>query len=58
MVYFALIIQTLTKPKGESMIPFVAMSWFQLVFVLVILNIRKICLKLKSEFKIIHKFLA
>jgi hypothetical protein len=49
-VYFALIIQVLTKPKGEPMIHFVAMGWFHLVFVFVLLNIHEICLKLKSEF--------
>jgi Mn2+/Fe2+ NRAMP family transporter len=55
-VYFALIIQALTKPKGEPMIQFVAMGWFHLVFVLVLMNIHEICLKLKSRFRIIHKF--
>jgi hypothetical protein len=54
--YFALIIQAPTKPKGEPMIYFVAMGWFHLVFVLVLLNIPEICLELKSGFRIIHKF--
>jgi hypothetical protein len=55
-VYFVLIIQAPRKPKGEPMIQFVAMHWFHLVFVLVLLNIHEICLKLKSGFRIIHKF--
>jgi hypothetical protein len=38
------------------MIPFVAMGWIHLVTVLVLLNIHEICLKLKSGFRIIHKF--
>jgi hypothetical protein len=46
----------LTKPKGEPMIPFVAMGWIHLVTVLFLLNIHEICLKLKSGFRIIHKF--
>jgi hypothetical protein len=37
------------------MIPHVAMGWIHLMFVLVLLNIHKICLKLKSGFRIIHK---
>jgi hypothetical protein len=49
-VCFALIIQVPTKSKGEPIIPFVAMCWIHLMFVLV-----KIFLKLKSEFRIIHK---
>jgi hypothetical protein len=55
-VYFALIIKALIKSKGEPMIPLVAMGWIQLVFVLVVLNIHEICLKLKTGFRIIHKF--
>jgi hypothetical protein len=54
-VYFALITEALTKPMCEPMIHFVAMGWFHLVFVLVLLNILEICLKLKSGFRIIHK---
>jgi hypothetical protein len=54
-MYFAQIIQAPTKPKGEPVILFVAMGWFHLVFVLVLLNIHEICLKLKSRFRIIHK---
>jgi hypothetical protein len=38
------------------MFPLVAMGWIHLVFVLVLLNIHEICLKLKSGFRIIHKF--
>jgi hypothetical protein len=39
------------------MIPLVAMAWIHLVFfVLVLMNIHEICLKLKSGFRIIHKF--
>jgi hypothetical protein len=55
-IYFELIIQVPTKPKGEPMIHFVEMGWFHLVFVLVLLNIHEICLKLKSGFRIICKF--
>jgi hypothetical protein len=55
-VYFELIFQASTNPKGEFMITLVAMGWFHLVFVLVLLNIHKICLKLKSRLRIIHKF--
>jgi hypothetical protein len=51
-----LIIQAPTKPRGESMFSLVAMVWIHLVFVLVLLNIHEICLKLKSRFRIIHKF--
>jgi hypothetical protein len=51
-----LIIQEPTKHKGEPMIPFVTMGLFHLVFVLVLLNIHEIYLKLKSGFRIIHKF--
>jgi hypothetical protein len=57
-VYFLQIIQAPTKPKGEPMTPFVAMGWFHMVFVLVLMNIHEICLKLKSGFRIIHKSLA
>jgi hypothetical protein len=32
------------------------MDWIHLVFVLVIPNIHEICFKLKSGFRIIHKF--
>jgi hypothetical protein len=38
------------------MIPLVVMGWIHLVFVLVLMNIHEICLKLKSGFRIIHKF--
>jgi hypothetical protein len=38
------------------MIPLVEISWINLVFVLVLLNIHEICLKLKYGFRIIHKF--
>jgi hypothetical protein len=38
------------------MILLVAMDWIHLMFVLVLLNIHEICLKLKSGFRIIHKF--
>jgi hypothetical protein len=38
------------------MIHFVAMGWFHMVFVLVLLNIYEICLQLKCRFRIIHKF--
>jgi hypothetical protein len=38
------------------MIHFVTIGWFHLVFVLVLMHIYKIFLKLKSEFRIIHKF--
>jgi hypothetical protein len=38
------------------MISLVEMGWIHLVFVLVLLNIYEICLKLKYEFRIIHKF--
>jgi hypothetical protein len=38
------------------MIPLVAIGWIHLMFVLVLLNIHEICLKLKSGFRIIHKF--
>jgi hypothetical protein len=38
------------------MIPPVAMRWIHLVFVLIVLNIQEICLKLKSGFRLIHKF--
>jgi hypothetical protein len=39
------------------MIPLVAMGWIHLVFfVLILMNIHEICLKLKSGFRIIHKF--
>jgi hypothetical protein len=55
-VYFALIIQAPTKPKGEPMIPLAAMGWIYLVFVLLLMKIHEICLKLKSGFRIIHKF--
>jgi hypothetical protein len=54
-IYFAQIIQAPTKSKGEPMIPFVAMGWFHLVFMLVLLNIHEIWLKLKSRFRNIHK---
>jgi hypothetical protein len=54
-IYFAQIIQAPTKPKGEPMIPFVAMGWFHLVFVLVLLNIHEIYPKLKFGFRIIRK---
>jgi hypothetical protein len=37
------------------MIPPLAIDWLHLVFMLVLLNIHKICLKLKSGFRIIHK---
>jgi hypothetical protein len=39
------------------MILTVAMVWIHLMFVLVLLNIHEICLKLKSGFRIIRKFL-
>jgi hypothetical protein len=55
-IYFLQIIQAPTKPKGEPMTPFVAMGWFHPVFVLILLNIHKICLKLTSGFRIIHKY--
>jgi hypothetical protein len=55
-IYLALIIKAPTKPKGEAMIHSVAMGWIHLVFVLVVLNIHEICLKLKSEFRLIGKF--
>jgi hypothetical protein len=55
-IYFVLIIQAPTKPKGEPMIHFVAMGWFHLVFLFVLLNIHEICLKLKSGFRIFCKF--
>jgi hypothetical protein len=55
-VYLALIIQVPTKPKGEPMIPLAAMGWIYLVFVLLLMKIHEICLKLKSGFRIIHKF--
>jgi hypothetical protein len=55
-VYFALIIQMPTKPKGEPMIPLVAMGWIHLAFVFILLNNHEICLKLKSGFRIICKF--
>jgi hypothetical protein len=48
-IYFALIIQAPTKPRGEPKIPLVAMGWIHLV-------IHDIWLKLKSGFRIIHKF--
>jgi hypothetical protein len=51
-----LIIQAPIKSKGEPMIHFVTIGWFHLVFVLVLMHIYKIFLKLKSEFRIIHKF--
>jgi hypothetical protein len=54
-IYFAQIIQAPTKSKGELMIPFVAMGWFHLVFVLVLLNIHEIYPKLKFGFRIIRK---
>jgi hypothetical protein len=38
------------------MIPLVVMGWIHLVFMLVLLNIYEIHLKLKFEFRIIHKF--
>jgi hypothetical protein len=38
------------------MIHFVVMGWLHMMFVLVLLNIHKICLKLKSGFRIIRKF--
>jgi hypothetical protein len=38
------------------MIHFVAMGWFHMVFVLVLLNIHEICIQLKCRFRIIHKF--
>jgi hypothetical protein len=37
-----LIIQALTKPKGELMIPLIAMGEIYLVFALVLLNIHEI----------------
>jgi hypothetical protein len=49
---------SIDKPKGEPMIPMIAMSWIHLVLVLVHLNIYEICLRLKSVFRIIHKFLT
>jgi hypothetical protein len=55
-IYFALIIQAPTKPKGEPMIPLEAMCWIHLVFVLVLLNIHENCHKLKFGFRIIRKF--
>jgi hypothetical protein len=55
-IYFALIIQAPTKPRGEPKIPLVAMGWIHLMFLLVLLNIHDIWLKLKSGFRIIHKF--
>jgi hypothetical protein len=55
-IYFALIIQVSIKLKGEPMIHFVAMGWFHLVFVLVLLNIHENYLKLKYGFRIIHNF--
>jgi hypothetical protein len=51
-VYFVLI----TKSKCEPMILLVAMCWFHLVFMLVLLNIDEICIELKSRFRIIYKF--
>jgi hypothetical protein len=56
IIYFALIIQVPTKLKGEPMIPLLAMSWFHLVFVLVLLNIHDICRNLKSRQRIFCKF--
>jgi hypothetical protein len=44
------------KPKDEHMILLVIMGWIHLMLVLVFLNIHEICLKLKSRFRIIHKF--
>jgi hypothetical protein len=47
---------SIDKPKGEPMIPLVVVGWIPLVLVLVHLNIHEICLKLKTGFRIIHKF--
>jgi hypothetical protein len=54
IIYFALIIQVPTKLKGEPMIPLLAMSWFHLVFVLVLPNIHDICRNLKSRQNILQ----
>jgi hypothetical protein len=53
-----LIIKAPTKPKGEPMISLEAMGWIHIVFVVVVLNFHEICHKLKSGFRIIHKFQA
>jgi hypothetical protein len=45
-----------SKFKGELMIPLVVMGWIHLALVLVLLNIYKIYLGLKSGFRIIHNF--
>jgi hypothetical protein len=48
----------MTKSRGEPMISLIAMSWIHLMFVLILMNIHIICFKLKSGFRIIHKFLT